>query len=172
MKVDLRFSIKDYFNSGVLRMKTEGWSRIGQAAYEFCQESCKNSLHFFDQDGLNAVAAWTGARLPLAIKYNFPIFLRNCRLEAEVQPVIYHFMSAPKPWNGNYPPWDEAATIAYRDFREKYPSLANYHGRLSTAKQAKYFIQQRVKKMHETLSWGFTQRRLDILAYERLCTGR
>jgi len=162
-------SIKDYFNSGVLRINRNGWSEISARAYAFCLTTKKRELHFWDQDGLNVVAAQSGVRLPMSLKYNFPVFLRNCRVEEQLKPVIYHFMSNPKPWNGSFPPWNQAATMPYRELCQKYPAMRPYQPPFSTLKKAKYFVQQRVKQLNETVTWGLSGRRGEVLSYEDMC---
>jgi len=162
-------SIKQYFNSGVLRINRKGWAQVGSRAYDFCRATNKNVLHFWDQDGLNAVAADSGVRLPMSIKYNFPIFLRNCRIEGPVQPAIYHFMSAPKPWNGNFPPWNRAATLPYSHISRKYPKLSRYQLPFSNWQKARYILQQRAKQLDEAVNWGLSWRRKEVLLYEHQC---
>lgn len=159
--------IKQYFNSGVLRINREKWSEVGLAAFERCREnSSKKQLHFWDQDGLNQIATETGARLKMSLKYNFPIFLRNCRVEDQVRPVIYHFMSNPKPWNGNFPPWNAAASLPYTEICNKYPALLQYQSRFGFSKNVKYFLQQRLKLVEEKINWGYSKRRGELLGYE------
>ena len=162
-------SIKQYFNSGVMRINRDGWAEIGSEALRICASTSKHSLHFWDQDGLNAVAASSDVRLPMSVRYNFPIFLRNCRVESVVKPVIYHFMSAPKPWNGNFPPWNLKATLPYIEVSCKYPQLSRYQRRFGAWRKVRYVLQQRVKQLDETVNWGFSWRRAEVLRYEASC---
>jgi lipopolysaccharide biosynthesis glycosyltransferase len=162
-------STKDYFNSGVLRINRTGWADIGEEAYAFCLTTPKGELNFWDQDGLNVVAARSGVRLPMSLRYNFPVFLRNCRVEQQLKPVIYHFMSNPKPWNGSFPPWNRAATLPYRDLCRRYPSMSQHQPPFSTFKKAKYTLQQRIKQLNETINWGLSSRRGEVLSYEDMC---
>ena len=162
-------SIKQYFNSGVLRINRDGWAEVAARAYDFCIKADKNVLNFWDQDGLNAVAAASDVRLPMSIRYNFPIFLRNCRIEDSVQPAIYHFMSAPKPWNGNFPPWNQALTVPYQQITQRYPKLLRYQSPFSPWKRARYILQQRAKQVDEAINWGLSWRRGEVLRYEDQC---
>jgi lipopolysaccharide biosynthesis glycosyltransferase len=162
-------SIKHYFNSGVLRINRSGWSQIASQAYAFCSATDKRQLHFWDQDGLNAVAATSDVRLPMSLKYNFPIFLRNCRVEQQLKPVIYHFMSNPKPWNGTFPPWNQSATLPYRELCRRYPAMGRYQPPFSPWQRARYMIQQRAKQLDESISWGLSWRRGEVLLYEDRC---
>ena len=159
-------SIKQYFNSGVLRINRDGWSQIALEAYQFCRAADKTVLNFWDQDGLNAVAAGSTVRLPMSIRYNFPIFLRNCRIEDSVRPAIYHFMSAPKPWNGNFPPWNRSATLPYQEISQRYPKLSRYQLPFSPLRRVRYILQQRTKQLDESVSWGLSWRRGEVLRYE------
>lgn len=163
-------SIKQYFNSGVLRMNRQGWAEIGARAYEFRLRAKKEDLHFWDQDGLNAVGVNPEVRLPMSIRFNFAIFLRNCRVESQLTPAIYHFMSNPKPWNGNFPPWSRWATLPYREISEKYPKLTRYQAPFSAWKTARYAVQQRLKQVDEALTWGMTWRRGEVLSHEQQFT--
>jgi lipopolysaccharide biosynthesis glycosyltransferase len=153
-----------FFNSGVMRINRAGWDEIGQEALKFCRRLPPGASRFWDQDGLNAVAA--NARIAMSLKWNFPIFMRNCRVEEQISPIVYHFMSAPKPWNGAFPPWDRSCTRPYRDLISKYPALRNLNPSFTFPKTAKYWLQQRIKKLHETVTWGQSSRRERILSYE------
>jgi len=162
-------STKEYFNSGVLRINRTGWAEIGAEAYAFCLTTPKGELNFWDQDGLNVVASRSGVRLPMSLKYNFPVFLRNCRVEQQLNPVIYHFMSNPKPWHGSFPPWNRSATLPYRELCQRYPSMRAHQPAFSAFKRVKYTLQQRVKQLNETINWGLTSRRGEVLSYEDMC---
>ncbi|NYF79929.1 glycosyltransferase family 8 protein [Granulicella arctica] len=155
-----------YFNSGVLRICREGWRTIGSDAWEQFQRMGRSS-RFPDQDALNLVGA--ERRLPMSLAWNFPIFMRHSRVKAAINPRIEHFMSSPKPWHGAFPPWTSAAYRPYRSALKKYPSLAVYAHGMPASTRAVYHVQQRGKQMLETLTWGFSERRSRILAYEAEC---
>jgi len=160
----------NYFNSGVLRINRNGWTAVASQAHAFCRSLPSEFNRFWDQDGLNAVAG--SARLPMSLKWNFPIFMRNCRVEEQVKPIVYHFSSSPKPWNGNFPPWNQRATLPYVELIQQYPELAQYMPSFSRIRKMKYFLQQRMKRCHETLAWGLSSRRKRILEYESLAAVR
>jgi lipopolysaccharide biosynthesis glycosyltransferase len=155
-----------YFNSGVLRINREGWDEIGFSAFEFSERNGSPS-RFPDQDALNVVA--TKSRLPMSLAWNFPIFMRNSRVEANINPRILHFMSSPKPWNGSFPPWTDAACLPYTSALRTYPTLAPYSLAIPFRKHAVYHLQQRAKKISEHITWGFSERRDRILQYEADC---
>jgi hypothetical protein len=153
-----------YFNSGVLRINRHGWARIGQDAFAFLRaqgERCR----FHDQSALNAVAA--GQHDALSFRWNFPIFFRNCGVEPAIAPVVYHFMSSPKPWQGNFPPWNAEAVTPYRALLRQYPQLDAYRTSFSLLRTGRYLLQQRLKKVTELAAWRFSSRRARILTSEQ-----
>jgi lipopolysaccharide biosynthesis glycosyltransferase len=152
-----------YFNTGVMRISRAGWDEIGARAWRVARDP---SLPFLwpDQDSLNMVAL--DRRMLMSLSWNFPIFMRNARVQAAIAPCITHFMSAPKPWQGAFAPWGRAAARHYLDARQKYPALAPYHPALPLRKRARYQLQQVYKMAVETCGWGLSERRTRILRYE------
>ena len=155
-----------YFNTGVLRIARRGWEAIGARSWERYSR-CKAFSRFPDQDAMNYAAA--GNRLPMSLRWNYPIFLNNVRLESEIKPRIRHFMSSPKPWQGNFAPWTDKACEPYRTFLRKYPQTAAYLHPLPMHQWLKYSLQQRLKQGAETLTWSYSERRERVLSYERMC---
>jgi lipopolysaccharide biosynthesis glycosyltransferase len=162
------FNTSSYFNTGVLRINRDGWEAIGAEAWRLFRERAEAST-FPDQDVLNLAGA--GHRIPMSLAWNFPIFMLNSRVEGAIEPRIYHFMSNPKPWHGAFPPWDRAARTPYVEIVAKYPALAPYFTSMPVAKQVRYHLQQRYKKVLETFSWGLSVKRSRILDYERRLNG-
>jgi lipopolysaccharide biosynthesis glycosyltransferase len=154
---------KQYFNTGVLRINRVGWDEIGQRAWEMARDP-KAAFRFPDQDPLNIVGA--SRRLPMSLAWNFPIFMRHARVEAEINPRVYHFMSRPKPWQGVFLPWKFESYSPYEKTMADYPQLARYRSTFSFRRRLRYHLQQRYKKILETLSWGYSKRRGRILNYE------
>lgn len=158
--------MRSYFNSGVLRLRRHGWAEIGKKAWDFyCR--FKGRSAFPDQDALN-FAGWR-SRMPMSMSWNFPVFMHNAQLGTSINPRVTHFMSAPKPWQGNFAPWDSDAQRPYRNALAKYPMLESYLHRLSPMRSLKYRLQQRYKQLTETVQWGWSPRREKILRYELLC---
>jgi len=155
-----------YFNSGVLRIHSNGWETIGLKAWEHCRRTGKPS-RFPDQDALNVVAA--DKRLPMSLAWNFPVFMRNSRVESSIKPKITHFMSNPKPWHGSFPPWTPVAYKPYADALNKYPALEPFSTVMPLRRRAAYQFQQHGKKIFESLTWGFSEKRVRILSYEASC---
>lgn len=156
-----------YFNSGVLRICREGWETIGLEAWEYYRRNAAPS-RFPDQDALNLVAV--DKRIPMSLAWNFPIFMRNSRVESRIKPRITHFMSSPKPWHGAFPPWTIESCLPYTLAIEAYPPLAPFDLRMRLRQRATYHLQQRVKQIGELLTWGLSQRRRRVLSYEASCT--
>ncbi len=157
---------RNYFNSGVLRISRKGWGKIGGDAWALFQKSGLSS-RFPDQDALNQ--AGLEHRRPMSLAWNFPVFMRNARVEAAIKPKIVHFMSSPKPWHGVFPPWKDSAHLLYRSALDRYPSLADFSLRMPVNRRTIYHFQQRGKQMLESVTWGYSKRRLRILDYELGC---
>jgi hypothetical protein len=154
---------KSYFNTGVLRMGRAGWDDIGTRAWIVSRDN-PGKFRFADQDPLNMVAA--DHCIPMSLSWNFPIFMRNARVEARIAPAIYHFMSAPKPWQGAFAPWGIAGFRHYLDAVARYPALAPYNPALPLRRRARYRLQQIYKMAVETCCWGLGERHDRILEYE------
>jgi lipopolysaccharide biosynthesis glycosyltransferase len=152
-----------YFNTGVLRINRDGWEEIGLGAWKLFQKNLQVS-RFPDQDVLNI----TGGihRIPMSLAWNFPVYMRNSRVEAQIEPRIYHFMGSPKPWHGVFPPWSRQAHQPYLQAIKKYPNLASYLSVMPRQKRFRYTFQQYYKKVLETFTWGLSDKRGRILSYE------
>ena len=157
-----------YFNTGVLRIASDGWDKIGMDAWALFNSN-EAASRFPDQDVLNIVGG--PHHRPMSLAWNFPIFMLNARVAAQISPRVYHFMSNPKPWHGAFPPWNRGATLPYIDAARRYPGLAQYHSRMTIGRQARYHLQQRYKKLLETFTWGRGIKRTRILEYERRLAG-
>ncbi len=153
-----------YFNAGVILADRTGWERIGNAAWALLR-SRQHEWKFWDQDLLNIAGG--AQRLPMSLAWNFPIFMRNARVEAEVAPRITHYMSKPKPWEGAFPPWNRAAFQTYLDAGRRFPDIARYRPVMAPRTRVRYHAQQRYKKFMETFTWGLSIKRTRILDYER-----
>ncbi|MBB5374048.1 glycosyltransferase family 8 protein [Acidocella aromatica] len=153
-----------YFNTGVLRVNRDGWDEIGMNAWRLFNTH-QEHLRFPDQDALNL--AGMALRIPMSLCWNFPIFMHNAGVRKRIAPRIKHFMGAPKPWHGNFPPWDASTHQPYLDVIMKYPELSFYLPRMSTARKLRYVAQQHYKRGLETLTWAWDERRNRILDYEK-----
>jgi hypothetical protein len=154
-----------YFNSGVLRANRTNWASICRDALLFARTKPERCL-FNDQCALNY--ALHGTHIPISLKWNFPIFMRNSGVEGHINPAIYHFMSNPRPWFGDYPPWNKAFSAPYPAFIQKHSELLPYiPPPLSFARMIKYTLQQRLKQFTEVATWRFGSRSSAILDYER-----
>jgi lipopolysaccharide biosynthesis glycosyltransferase len=159
-----RHQASRYFNTGVLRINRAGWDEIGREAWKLCQRHA-GPFRFPDQDPLNIVAS--DSHIPMSLAWNFPIFMLNARVADIIRPAVYHFMSRPKPWQGPFPPWTAAAQAVYTTALRCHPALAAYHRPFPIRQQVRYHMQQRYKRLTETVTWGFNRRRDRILDYER-----
>ena len=109
-------------------------------------------LRFLDQDALNLVAA--DRQMPMSLAWNFPIFMRNSGVESTMEPIIYHFMSNPKPWHGAFRPWTSDFHRPYVEIIQKYPEIAPYLQTLPNVRRLKYLLQQHYKNQTERLTWA------------------
>ncbi|MDD2877714.1 MAG: glycosyltransferase [Acidiphilium sp.] len=157
----------NYFNTGVLRINREGWEELGLGAWNLFRKHERRS-RFPDQDALNIVGG--ANRIPMSLAWNFPIFMRNSRVETIIKPRIYHFMGSPKPWHGVFLPWGASVYQPYVEAVKKYPDLAAYLSVMPLQKKLRYMLQQHYKQGLETVTWGFSERRNRILNYENSLT--
>lgn len=154
---------RNYFNSGVLRINRTGWDEIGLKAWQLFQD-LKGKTRYPDQDALNLAAM--DRRVPMSLAWNFPIFLRNARLEEAIKPRIVHYMGSPKPWHGAFLPWGSKEYEAYLAAVTRYPALAPFLTSMPWYRRLRYVLQQRYKRERETSVWGTGTRHSDILHYE------
>ena len=113
---------QNYFNSGVIRFNRDGWAEIGRDSWDMFR-ALRGRSRFPDQDALNLVAM--DRRITMSMAWNFPIFLRNAKVEPQIKPRIYHYMGSPKPWHGSFPPWGAAEYEPYLTVVRRYPELAD-----------------------------------------------
>ncbi len=154
---------RSYFNTGVLRISAAGWEETGTRAWRLIRDN-PGRFRFVDQDPLNMVAQ--DSRMPMSLAWNFPIFMRNAGVTAQIAPCITHFMSAPKPWQGAFAPWGAEVVRPYREALAKYPALAPYNPPFPLRRRARYQLQQFTKRAIETCLWGMSERHARILRYE------
>jgi len=152
-----------YFNTGVLRINRAGWEETGLLAWQIAHRQ-SGKFRFPDQDPLNIAAV--DSRMPMSLAWNFPIFMRNARVETAIKPCMYHFMSSPKPWQGIFAPWSSTAYAPYVEAVRRYPALAAYNPPLPLRRRLRYQLQQLYKQVTETCTWGLGERRHRILRYE------
>jgi lipopolysaccharide biosynthesis glycosyltransferase len=153
-----------YFNSGTLLLNLEPFKGIARDAIAFSKTSLDKCL-FLDQSALNHVGHTRFA--PFSNRWNFPIFYRNCGVESAIAPRVYHFMSKPKPWDGNFPPWNSSFVTPYQELLAAHPELGSLLKKFTPKKHAKYLGQQYYKLATETVSWRFSKRRQIILEFNR-----
>ncbi len=111
---------ESYFNSGVLYVSRATWAEIVPVAKAFLRdhpERCRSS----DQSALNFAARGRVAPLPLRYNYQSEHMMAFDPRAGGLRPAIWHFSSAPKPWDASGWPWD--ASFA-RDYAEAEARLA------------------------------------------------
>jgi lipopolysaccharide biosynthesis glycosyltransferase len=104
-----------YFNAGLMVIDRARWSagEFGPRAIDALRRAPAR-YPFIEQSALNELVA--GGFAPLSPRYNFmgDFFLLD--LEAIVEPIVLHFVNAPKPWE--FEAWRGEARFAqaYRDW--------------------------------------------------------
>ena len=152
-----------YFNSGVMRVSRTDWEALSRECLDLCRRSGER-FTFRDQDALNLVV---GSRAALAsFRWNFPPFFMNFGAEDEIRPRLYHFMSNPRPWHGAFAPWGRAWHAPYAALAAARPDLGRSLKPLRGLRVYKYAAQQRLKRFHESRTWGTPAVRARIGALE------
>jgi lipopolysaccharide biosynthesis glycosyltransferase len=151
---------RPYFNSGALRIERSGWADISRDALQLLREK-PELCRWQDQSALNF--AGKAKFVPMSFRWNFPIFFRNCGVEQSIDPAVYHFMSKPKPWQGNFPPWDNGFVVPYLQLVREYPALAAFRRTMPVKSYMKYLALQNYKRVHELMTWRLSGRRQAIL---------
>ncbi len=114
-----------YFNAGLMAIDRAAWrrERLTERVTTALAEDPKR-YPFMEQDALNATLQ--GGFAPLSPRYNFmgDFFLLD--LERRIEPIVLHFVNAPKPWTLGT--WKGEARFAegYRDWfkTSPWPELA------------------------------------------------
>jgi len=114
-----------YFNAGLMTIDRAAWRKAGYAEEAAARlRSDPGRFPFMEQDALNSLAR--GDFAPLSPRYNFmgDFFLTG--LEAEIAPIVLHFVNQPKPWH--YDAWRGEGRFAraYADWfaRGPFPAWA------------------------------------------------
>ncbi|MGO9423056.1 glycosyltransferase family 8 protein [Roseiarcus sp.] len=109
-----------YFNAGMMAIDRAAWRRE-KLTEQVAKALAENPQRypFMEQDALNATLK--GGFAPLSPRYNFmgDFFLLD--LERRIDPIVLHFVNAPKPWTLDA--WKGEARFAetYRDWFKKSP---------------------------------------------------
>jgi lipopolysaccharide biosynthesis glycosyltransferase len=113
-----------YFNNGFTLVERQNWERLGVAgaATAFLAANA-GRCPYLEQSALNAVV--NGQFAPLSPRYNFMGDFQLLDLEAELEPIVFHFVNRPKPWEAGWR-GDGRFAEAYRSFflSSPWPDLA------------------------------------------------
>ena len=104
-----------YFNAGLMTVDRAAWRKAGwaqEAAALLRREP--ERFPFMEQDALNSLVR--GRFAALSPRYNFMGDFLLTGLEAEIAPIVLHFVNQPKPWH--YAAWRGEArfALAYADW--------------------------------------------------------
>lgn len=150
-----------YVNAGVLRVNRGDWAAIAREARAVMARDA--SLPFAEQDAINMVM---GSNIDhLSVAWNFPGFMLRSGLEHRVAPVIVHFMSNPRPWQGSYLPWGRTWHLPYLALTDRYPALAPYRQRLRPLRYLGYKVKQPVSFVRDSI-WRSAPLQHSIMAFE------
>ena len=127
-----------YFNAGLMVIDRARWTAmdLGARAVDALRRA-PDRYPFVEQSALNELIA--GGFAPLSPRYNFmgDFFLLD--MEAAVEPIVRHFVNAPKPWQ--LEEWRGEARFAqdYRDWfaASPWPELSGVGPRHAKARSRK-----------------------------------
>ena len=114
-----------YFNAGLMAIDRAAWraERVTERVTEALRDDPKR-FPFMEQDALNATLK--GNFAPLSPRFNFmgDFFLLD--LERRLEPMVLHFVNAPKPWELGSWKGEARFAEAYRDWfaASPWPELA------------------------------------------------
>lgn len=134
-----------YFNAGVLVINRAGWSELAESIMALYDDAAPPM--FMDQDLMNLASS--GHCVLISNRWNFPGFLIGSPMEAGVKPVIYHFMSNPRPWNEAVEPWGKEWMEPYDRLLRENPELDFLTPKRPLSKYFKYFLMQHYKCITE-----------------------
>ncbi len=109
-----------YFNAGLMAIDRAAWRReklTEQVTKALAEDPAR--YPFMEQDALNATLR--GRFAPLSPRYNFmgDFFLLD--LERRIDPIVLHFVNAPKPWHLHEWKGDARFAEKYRDWFRTSP---------------------------------------------------
>lgn len=138
----------DYFNTGVLVFNRNDWIGLSKQTLAAVDARAKSGgFKFGDQDPMNLAIG--DKCVFLSNKWNFAGFFIGSPLEKSVAPVIYHFMSNPRPWTHKGMPWGPKWQRPYQELLNDFPSLIAIAPKASPKEKLKYHVQQFVKVLVE-----------------------
>ncbi len=109
-----------YFNAGLMAIDRAAWraEKITERATKALRDDPKR-FAFMEQDALNATLR--GRFAPLSPRCNFMGDFLLLDLERTIEPIVLHFVNAPKPWE--FSAWRGEARFAanYRDWFASSP---------------------------------------------------
>jgi lipopolysaccharide biosynthesis glycosyltransferase len=121
-----------YFNAGLMAIDRAAWraANLTERVTKALRDEPER-YPFMEQDALNA--ALTGGFAALSPRFNFmgDFFLLD--LERRVEPIVMHFVNAPKPWELGAWKGEARFAEAYRDWfaASPWPDLAQAPAKLS-----------------------------------------
>ncbi|MBV9287754.1 MAG: hypothetical protein JO288_08015 [Hyphomicrobiales bacterium] len=104
-----------YFNAGLMAIDRARWR--AEALTERVTRALRDEperFAFMEQDALNATLK--GRFAPLSPRYNFMGDFLLIDLERALEPIVLHFVNAPKPWEYGAYKGEARFALAYRDW--------------------------------------------------------
>ncbi|WP_236621597.1 glycosyltransferase family 8 protein [Asticcacaulis benevestitus] len=132
----------NYLNTGVLVFDRTSWTNLSAATLQAIRAK-GDAFKFGDQDPMNLAVGDKCLYIPN--RWNFPGFLIGTEAERAVRPIIYHFMSNPRPWLHSGLPWGRKWQEPYKVMLKTYPELAPLAPKASWGDKLKYHVQQLIK---------------------------
>lgn len=154
---------EDYINSGVFAILRNDLADLARSALPLIRRDRELS-HFQDQTAINTVMS---GRVQFAsLRWNFPGFILGYGLEQLVSPRLVHFMSNPRPWQGNFAPWGKAWHQPYILLLERYPELKPFNRGLTLTRRYGYYFKQLRKSRAERRIWDNSLMRAAVQVLE------
>lgn len=139
-------AIEDYLNTGVLVFNMKDWAELAGETLKLIRAR-STPFKFGDQDPMNLAI---GDRcLYISNRWNFPGFLIGSGQDERVKPVIYHFMSNPRPWVHAGAPWGPKWHAPYKAFLARFPVLESVAPKTTPVKALRHYLQQALKGVTE-----------------------
>lgn len=102
-----------YFNAGLMAIDRAAWraAKLTERVTDALRADPER-FPFMEQDALNSLLK--GGFAPLSPRYNFMGDFFLLGLEAEIDPIVQHFVNSPKPWHFNEWRGEKRFADAYR----------------------------------------------------------
>jgi lipopolysaccharide biosynthesis glycosyltransferase len=152
----------NYFNSGVIKASITEWVGICHETKILIKKNI-SKYKYLDQDALNVVVGDSHGQLSL--KWNFPGFFINA-FQSSINPTIYHFMSKPRPYDGNFSFFDKRFHDPYVALCIGHPELRSLYDPAKGLRLMKYKLKGFFKAYSEKAIWESEDLKSNVIQVE------